>query len=265
VAEKTEKYWWTDKTLQTPKEIWIPGTPGEAKAVYGTMKGFGPESRAGIDAVAKRLDWTVPKTRTWQKVLWSLGWITLLREGENQEPRQWWMASYPFEQPPQELVARVSKNGTLPPQAYGKAQGAGNPAPGKPVPEANKALEPNKGLDKEQTNKTSVKHPDQDQAWADLKAVWTKKHLSAAPLAWPAKTMKNWQVLLTAELLRLGREELVRRWSNMVNDPWVQASLRAFIQDTDKWVTLREKGATNARAFNQPAADTWTPSAPVQK
>ena len=97
------------------------------------------------------------------------------------------------------------------------------------------------------------KHPDQDAAWALMKATWKAKYPEAADLEWPAATMRGWQAAFTASLDRLGIQELDRRWSNMVNDPWTKASLRAFILDTDKWITVRkEKGQGHARSIHTP-------------
>lgn len=99
------------------------------------------------------------------------------------------------------------------------------------------------------------KHPDQDAFWAEAKATWAAKH-PGAELAWPARTMRDWQMHLTAELIRLGGPELGRRWKNCATDPWAKPSLRAFILDTDKWITARgPAGAAPGRAFNRPESD----------
>jgi hypothetical protein len=95
----------------------------------------------------------------------------------------------------------------------------------------------------------------QDAFWEKAKAIWKAKF--NAELAWP-KDARGFNKNLTTELERLGADELARRWSNCVNDPWARPSLRAFILDTDKWITAREqKGAP--RAFQQPKTD-WQPT-----
>lgn len=126
-----ENFWWEDKAIQLPKGLLIVGVPGEALAVYAKMKGFGKEARSSIGALSKRLGWSTGKTRTWQRWLEENKWIVLLKEGENKKPREWWLCSNPSEQP-----SRVPKTDTLPPQE----QGAENPPPGKPIPEANKEV-----------------------------------------------------------------------------------------------------------------------------
>lgn len=104
-----------------------------------------------------------------------------------------------------------------------------------------------------------AKHPDQDSFWIQAKATWAAKHQGAV-LAWP-KDARGFNKSLTEELARLGALELARRWGNCVNDPWSRPSLRAFILDTDKWITARaEKGGTHARKFQQPDGSTWTPT-----
>jgi hypothetical protein len=99
----------------------------------------------------------------------------------------------------------------------------------------------------------------QDSFWAKAKAIWATK-FDGADLAWP-KDARGFNRHLTTELERLGSDELARRWSNCVNDPWSRPSLRAFIGDTDKWITARtqQKGGTHARPFQQPKSD-WQPT-----
>ena len=255
-----EKFWWDDKTIQIPKGLLIKGVPGEATAVYAKMKGFGVDVRCSLRALATRLDWTEPRVRIWQRWLWERRWIVLLKEGENRSPREWWMCSAPGELPPQELVARVSKNGTLPPQATENRQGDENPAPGKTAPEANKVLQANNEVLKTPPDKPA-KHPDQDAFWSTAKAIWAAKH-NGAVLAWP-KDAKGFNGRLSDELERLGGTELARRWGNCVNDPWSRPSLRAFILDTDKWITAREakgKPTPGGRAFHPAAGSDWRPS-----
>ncbi len=139
----SEKFWWEDKTVQVPKGLAIKGVSGEAVGVYFKMKGFGAETRCSLAALATRLGWSVAKTRKYQNELLTAGWIVLLveghgggKEGEKAIPRQWWMCSAPGETPPQELVARVSKNGTLPKSMGLEKQGACFS-----IPEANKEVQ----------------------------------------------------------------------------------------------------------------------------
>lgn len=240
-----------EHSVQVPMPLILdPEVDGGALATYTIMKSFGKRAEASLGAYAERLGWSTDTVRRWQKALVKTGWIVLLREGKDTTPRLWWMAKSKAEPPPLGAFINAPLEKNHPPQKRDPKQGL------------SKGLQVSSIKEQEQHTppKTVNTHPEQDQTWLDLKAVWTKKHPSAAPLSWPAKTMRNWQVLLTAELLRLGREELVRRWSNMVNDPWVQASLRAFIQDTDKWHTARTQGASNGRAYQQPTLQDWKPS-----
>jgi len=104
-------------------------------------------------------------------------------------------------------------------------------------------------------------HPEQDATWTEIQKTWTDKHPGAPALKWPAATMRGWQAALGTELQRLGKDELVRRWANMVNDPWAKASLRAFISDTDAWIKRRVKEQQKqTRGFHQPATEGWRPT-----
>lgn len=260
-----EKYWWEDKTIQIPKGLLIAGVPAEATGTYAKMKGFGAEVRCGLKALAVRCDWAEATARRWQGWLWENGWIVLLREGENKEPRQWWMNSAPGELPPQEVVTRVSKNGTLPPQGILFNQGDEKAAPGKTLPKANKALQANKDSNNQANKDGGGKHPDQDAFWTEAKAHWKARTGSA--LHWPGQgdqpAFKDFQGKLAAALTTLGKEEMLRRWFNMLNDDFTKAlSLRAFFADLAAWAgEPRKKGAgPGARPFHQPTVTERAPS-----
>ena len=247
MAETAEKYWWTDKTVQIPKEVTIPGLPGEAKAVYLVMKSFGPESRAGLKALATRLVWSIDRARTWQQHLWEKGWIWLLTEGQGAAggkgtPRQWWVASAPFEGPPQELVERVCKNATLPPQPWQNQEALEKGAPSKSPPETNKAPQAIK-------KSLSIKHEQQDAFWIKAQAIWQEKN-PGDKLPWPAVT--GFPAALFKALESWGGTELARRWENMVNDPFSLPDLADCVRRPERWINRRTKGGASARTFHSP-------------
>ncbi len=263
---ETEKNWWEDKTIQIPKGLLIPGATGEEVAVYAHMKSFGAEARSSLKALAHRLGWTESRTRQHQQSLWQKGWIVLLREGENKEPRQWWMCANAGEQPPQELVTRVSKNATLPIQGMLFQQADENSAPEKPAPKANKVLQANKVFSDQPNNedppvKVGKGRPaGQDEFWKFAQI--TFKAITGQALSWPRTP--TFQKQMTEGLTQHGVEELTRRWDNYLADPYAQSrSLLGFFFDLDKWITRRTKltGAANgnARSFHQPETD-WKPS-----
>lgn len=261
-----EKNWWEDKTIQIPKGLLIPGASGEEVAVYAHMKSFGAEARSSLKALAHRLGWTEARTRQHQQSLWQKQWIVLLREGENKEPRQWWMCSNAGEQPPQELVTRVSKNATLPPQAMIFPQGAENPAPEKSIPKANKSPQANNNFSDQPNNGDPPKQvgkgrpAGQDEFWRFAQP--TFKAITGQALSWPRTP--TFQKQMKDGLETHGVEELCRRWDNYLVDPYAQSrSLLGFFYDLDKWINKRQKltGAPNGntRTFHQPASD-WKPS-----
>lgn len=113
-----------------------------------------------------------------------------------------------------------------------------------------------------------LKHADEKKFWDESKAIWSKR-FPGQELRWPGQPgsapIKDFQKLLTAQLVAVGCEELARRWSNCVNAPWGQPSMRSFIYDTDKWVKdpNEKKGGTGARAFHAPPTD-WQPTHPAK-
>lgn len=144
-AAAGEVNWWRDKSILLPKGLLLSDVCGEEIAVYAKMKSFGEDARSSIQALARRLDWSISKTRKWQKSVWQKKWLVLLTEGtgptasvKKSVPRQWWMCSNAGEVPPQDVVDRVCKNGTLPPQGYDFE------APLKPSPKTDKSLQSNK-------------------------------------------------------------------------------------------------------------------------
>lgn len=104
---------------------------------------------------------------------------------------------------------------------------------------------------------SSGKHPDQDRFWKTAGETWAKR-FPGHKLEWPTDA-KGFNKKLTDQLGRLGAEELARRWSNCVNDPFSRPSLRNFMNDTDAWVMARTKESGQARKFQQPDTD-WKPS-----
>lgn len=255
-SDFTEKNWWVDKAIQLPKGLLLPGVSGEAVAVYAHMKSFGPAAAASLKAIAHRMGWKAPRVRKYQAELWKKGWITLLAEGvgaiEESNPRQWWMASNEMEPPPQELVDRVSKNATLPPQAYKIQQAAENPAPQNSVPEANKDPQANKDLPKQP--KKGV-HPEQDAFWQMAKDIWKAKH-PTEPFTWPNFT--SFPKKLYEALETFKANGLAIRWKNMMEDPFSLPDLMSLVSNPNRWAQPR-KGPVNGRPFNQPEAP-WAPS-----
>ncbi len=116
------------------------------------------------------------------------------------------------------------------------------------------------------------KHPDQGSFWSQAAVIWTTK-FPGQRLLWPgtkdgngvvlSPPIRDFQKLLTGHLTALGLEELVRRWANCVNDPFSRPSLRALVQDVDRWIARREGsgGAKTTRPYNNPVAPApWRPS-----
>lgn len=255
-GQDIEKNWWTDKAIQIPKGLLLPGVTGEELAVYAKMKGFGPEARSSIGGLSQRLDWSPAKTRTHQQSLWKKGWITLISGGTNGTPRQWWMGSAPGDQPPQELVSRLTKTMRLPPQAYENHQGDEKAAPGKPLPQTNNTNQTNNDNSKQAT-KGRGKHPEQDAFWKKAEATWEAKH-PGVKLEWPGLT--GFPTALWNALETLKADELARRWENMVLDPFSRPSMMSLCKDPNAWVARREGKQTPARAFHAPSTD-WRPRA----
>jgi hypothetical protein len=254
-----EKNWWDDKTIQIPKFLSLPEFCGEEVGVYFKMKSFGIDARSSLKALAIRLDWTEERARKWQRSLWEKRAIVLLVEGrglvdgDKGQPRQWWMCSNQGEMPPQEIIERVCKTLTLPSQAWDLSKPLENEAPLKALPEANKIPQANKDLIK-QANKEK-----QDNFWKWAKKLWKDKFPDAPDLGWPVGGTFN-KNLATA-LDRIEVEELLKRWGNMLNDPWVQPSLRSFVFDPDKWVNRRMAGSSQPRKFHTPEPDQeWSPN-----
>ena len=256
VAE--EKYWWDDKTIQVPTGLLIKGVSGEACAVYAKMKGFGAEVRCSLGGLATRLGWSTQKTRKYQAELWAAGWIWLLLEGHGgfeskAEPRHWYMAPNADEVPPQELVVRVCKNGTLPFQKEGSRfqKGLIKEAPLKTVPEANKeVIETNN-----ENPLTSADAESKAAIAADLKAktkavrdywhaAFKKKFGRAA--AWiPSKKTAENEALLYKQL---GTEELCRRADNCMEDGYItRPTYIYFLGHSEDFATLRLKRVQGPR------------------
>ena len=273
---ENEKSWWVDKTIQIPKGLLIEGVTGEEVAVYCEMKSFGPEAKSSLGALSKRLGWSPKKTRTHQAGLWEKGWIQLLKEGKNNQPRHWFLCTSPFEIPPVELKVTLGITGIFPLSCPGITQGTqnGHPAqnsqggeigaPPKPTPEANKGLQANNEIqdtsDKVQPAPKGAlsKHPDQDLFWKQAKEIWQKKF--GQELTWPS--MKGFPSKLTEALNKYGCAELLRRFENMVLDPWAKKSLFFFVNDPDQHITRREAntGGKGARGFHQPELKDWEPA-----
>lgn len=223
---------------------------GGALATYTVMKSFGKRAEASLGAYGERLGWSTDTVRKWQKALVKSKWIVLLREGKDTTPRLWWMAKSKGEQPPLGAFLNAPLEKNHPPKKHDPKQGL------------SKGLQVSSIKEQEQHTplKTVNTHPEQDQTWVDLKAIWKEKHPSAAELPWPARTTRGWQALFTSQLERLGGVELIRLWRNLVFDDFATADLVAFMRNPDKWQTSRKKGAPNGRAYQQPTLQDWKPS-----
>ncbi len=220
-----------------------------ARICYVAMTSFGRESRAGKEAIRRRMGVkSLSTVKAAQAELARTGWIKRLAMGGGLKPTEWDVYNKPH-------------NGQLPllgNETPGRTATGAYSAPGgaaeRPTPGREAAPKQEYKHELKQEKRAGV-HPDQDAFWTEAKATWASKH-PGAELAWPARTMRDWQMHLTAELIRLGGPELGRRWKNCATDPWAKPSLRAFILDTDKWITARgPAGAAPGRAFNRPESD----------
>lgn len=241
-----EKQWWEDKTIQLPKGLLIRGATGEAVAVYAHMKGFGADVRCSLGALALRLGWGAAKTRRHQNELWALRWIWLLREGagagKKGNPRHWWMSANAGDPPPQEIVERVSKNGTLPDQLEGYVlrEPLGFRGAPKPSPEANKNFQTNKAS----SSKRSKENP---PAGAGARANALRLKFETRYQATHGKPMTppkfNWVSRAEADLVQAhGLEEMLKRVDHYFLDPFRSTHpYSTFLSRPDDWAQLRKK------------------------
>lgn len=226
-----------------------------ARICYVAMTSFGPESRAGKEAIRRRMGVkSLSTVKAAQIELAEAGWIKKTKLGGGLAPNEWDVLSKPNNgQLP--LLGDQTPRRTVTGALYAPEGVTERPTPGRVVaPKQEDKHESNK--ETKTTPVNPAKHLDEKAFWTEAKAVWGKK-FEGANLAWPTEA-RGFQKTLTAQIERLGWKELSKRWANCVTDPFSRPSMRAFISDTDKWITARQ-GATNGRAFQQPTTD-WAPS-----
>ena len=232
--EPKEQSWWDDKTIQIPKGLLIKGVSGEAVAVYAKMKGFGKDVRCSMGALALRLEWSVPKTRKYQKELQDKGWIVLVCEGEASKPRVWFMASNAGELPPREIFPGVSKNST--------PRGIVFEGPSKTAPKANKEVL--QATPKEQESATAL--PDTPASITPPKKQLSKKQLEILPaLPWVKHFKDSWENKMkdTWPTETGAVKEILRYQSEGVTFDQFKSKVAAYLaMDSDSYVAQERWG-----------------------
>ena len=282
-----EQNWWKDKTIQVPKGLLLSSVPGEAFAVYGKMKGFGAEVRHGLDALADRLAWGIDKTRDWQKWLWAKQWIWLLREGENKEPRHWWMSDNAGDAPPADVIAKICKNGVLPKQLVVDNQGgenthpaqnahpAENPGGGKSGPKTNKITQTNNNSSSneeapsQKSKKITGEDLDQDLRRSGFFTLWNTLYKLLRGGEYP---ISNDDHKAYRELLKTGRSwlelqsavrELLSAKTWDTQQPNINISIVYFVKHLDKFITrnaaVSEQEERESKSAYYPIFDTRNP------
>lgn len=131
-----------DKIVITPVELYRDkALNGQCFALFGVMKSFGPRAEAKVSTYGSRLGWTQATVEKYQKILRKAGWIVLLREGSEHNPRLWWMCRVKNEAPPQDIETGGIKNRPPKKQAPGKSSPLKNRPPKISPPKQKKVLQ----------------------------------------------------------------------------------------------------------------------------
>ena len=136
-----------DKVVITPVELYRDDEVfGDAYAVFAVMKSFGPRAEAKVGTYARRLSskgrvFSEERVIKYQKMLQKAGWIVLLREGSDGNPRLWWMCRVKNERPPQQDESRGGETQPLQNTAPVKHRGSDSQGPRNTTPKQKKVLQ----------------------------------------------------------------------------------------------------------------------------
>jgi len=226
-----------------------------ARICYVAMTSFGSESRAGKEAIRRRMGVkSISTVKAAQAELMTNGWISRIKMGGGKTPTEWDVFQKPFDgQLP--LLGSETPRRTATEALSALPPAVERPTVGRtaaPKQEDKQELKQEKPIGK-------GKHPAEKAFW-DFAQI-TFKATTGQALSWPRAA--GFQKQITEGLTAHGVEELTKRWDNYLADPYAQSrSLLGFFYDLDKWITRRTKlptGGNNARAFVQPKTD-WQPS-----
>lgn len=225
-----------------------------ARVCYVAMTSFGRESRAGKEAIRRRMGVkSLSTVKAAQAELAEAGWINRRVKGGGQSPNEWDVFQKPFDGQLPLLGAQTPRQ-----EATG-AHSAPPPAAQRPTPGRTAAPKQEDKHEDKQEKRLHGRHPDQDAFWEFTQR--TFKAVVNQNLSWPRA--KGFQAQITEGLGAFGMAELCKRWDNYLADPWTQSkSLLGFFFDLDKWITRRtkDKPGGQARTFHAPNTD-WRPDA----
>ena len=263
MLEKKEAVNFDDKIVITPVELYRDRElNGECYALFGVMKSFGPRAEAKVSTLAARLGWSVDRVKKYQAILRRTKWIVLLREGDSDRPRLWWMCRIKGEVPPQEVDGGGGKNRPPQKQAPSKTGPLKTREPQNTPPKQKKALKTAEGKERGKSKST-----EEDKAKATLQNISLS---GPSALKTKFKYMPDFTQVLSDEKFRLKGSKIA---DTKENANYIGQAGHIFGADLlPAWLNYLKKAKPYWADQNYPLvgfirdADNWMPKvSPVEK